>query len=546
MLGGLMAGVLVVLPLWAGPAPAATSSRTSPTSRPVTAARSRSTSPPARASDTRPRGAATDRDTTGSAAASVGSGGAQSIDGFGASGAWWPTDVSHFSTAAQRKLAALLFSRTGLELSQYRYNIGGGGVGVKDRYKAPPTVLTASGAYDWGADPAGLAFLKLAAQYHVPQLIGFVNSAPPAFTTNHQSCGGRLDPSKIGAFAVYLAAVVDHLRAAEHIDLSYVSPMNEPDASQAACYQEGMVVPVDERAPLVNALAADLDAGSAHVGVIADESSLVSQLLHEAPAWLAQARKSVAVVAHHGYDYPGAATLAQVTKLPVKHWTTEICCFNGRGFGWQYDPTMVNGLWLADTIWADLVEARDSAFDWWVAASPNLGCDPMQVAGCQNQVNPGGRNDGLVYFDPYWNLDSNQTFYLTKRYWVMAAFSRFVRPGSVLHPVTGLPDGLRGVAFEAHTGWVVEIINGNPDRAYALHLHLPYQAGQAPHAYLTDATHDLAATAVRGTSLDPWMRSPEQSLTTLVYGPTASRVQRTKTRTAQAGPSSRSRNRAST
>jgi len=535
LLGGVMAGVLVVLPLWTGRALAASSSHTTPTSsHPTPTSRSTTTSP-AKARAVRPRAAATDRDTTGSATASVGSDGAQSIDGFGASGAWWPTDISHFSATAQRQLADLLFSRAGLELSQYRYNIGGGGAGVTNPYKAPPTVLAASGAYDWNADRAGMAFLRLAAAYHVPQLIGFVNSAPPAFTTNQHSCGGKLDPGKINAFAAYLAAVVNHLRTADHIDLSYVSPMNEPDAPQAKCHQEGMVVPVHERAALVNALAADLSAASAHVGVIADESSLVRQLLHETPAWLAHAGKSVAVIAHHGYDYPGAATLDQVAKLPLKHWTTEICCFNGRGFGWQYDPTMANGLWLADTIWADLVEAKDSAFDWWVAASPNLGCDPVQVAGCQNQVNPGGRNDGLVYFDPYWNLDANQTFYLTKRYWVMAAFSRFVRPGSVLHVVTGLPEGLKGVAFEARTGWVVEIINENSDRSYAVHVKLPYQAGQAPHAYVTDATHDLAATTVSGANLDPLVHSPERSMTTLVYGPAASRVRHTTTRTVKRG-----------
>ncbi|MHB1923934.1 MAG: glycoside hydrolase [Acidimicrobiales bacterium] len=539
-----MAGILAILPIWAGPAlgagtrsaPAPTRARATTTDRDTAGT----------AATRKTAGSAADRDKVGFATGVVGSEGAQSIDGFGASGAWWPTDVSHFSIAAQRQLADLLFSRTGLELSQYRYNIGGGGVGVTNPYKAPPTVLTASGAYDWNADPAGMAFLKLAADYHVPELIGFVNSAPPAFTTNHKSCGGTLDPTQIDAFAAYLTAVVVHLHKADHIDLSYVSPMNEPVTSQARCHQEGMIVPVAERAPLVNDLAADLAAGSTHTQVIADESSLVRQLLAQIPGWLAQARSSVAVIAHHGYDYPDAATLEQVADLPLKHWTTEICCFNGRGFGWQYDPTMTNGLWLADTIWADLVEAQDSAFDWWVAASPNLGCDPDQVAGCQNQVNPGGRNDGLIYFDPYWKLDGNQTFYLTKRYWVMAAFSRYVRPGSVLHLVGGLPDGLKGVAFEARTGWVVELINDNADRAYSVHVQLPYPAGQAPHAYLTDAHHDLATTTLGGTNLDPVVQCPNQSLTTLVYGPAVARDLRTRTRPAQAGVSSRSRNRPST
>src|SRR5262249_51373612 len=54
---------------------------------------------------------------------------AQTVSGFGASGAWWVNDLNHFSAANQAKVASLLFTTAGLDLSQYRYNIGGGGVG---------------------------------------------------------------------------------------------------------------------------------------------------------------------------------------------------------------------------------------------------------------------------------------------------------------------------------------------------------------------------------------------------------------------------------
>ena len=61
---------------------------------------------------------------------------AQTMDGFGASGAWWPSDLEHFPPAVQERVADLLFSRTGIGLSSYRYNIGGGGVGVTDPTRA--------------------------------------------------------------------------------------------------------------------------------------------------------------------------------------------------------------------------------------------------------------------------------------------------------------------------------------------------------------------------------------------------------------------------
>jgi len=219
-----------------------------------------------------------------------------------------------------------------------------------------------------------------------------------------------------------------------------------------------------------------------------------------------------------------------VASLPGRHWNTEICCFNGRGFGWQYDPTMTSGLWLADTIWSDLSLAGDSAFDWWVAASPNLGCDPMQVSGCQDQVNPEGRNDGLVYFDPYWNLDGNQAFYLAKRYWVMAAFSRYVRPGAVLHAVSGLPVGLRAVAFQRGSEWVVEVINDRGSKDVDFHLHLPGSSDKGISAVVTDASRNLAPLPLGGTTADPLVTAPPASLTTIIYATGAARSHRSRTR----------------
>ena len=119
------------------------------------------------------------------AGAAVSGDSGQRIQGFGASGAWWPNDLQHFSPAGQEHVASLLFDPSGLGLSQYRYNIGGGGVGVTTPEKLAPTFLTGFGSYDWSADPGGTGFLMMAAQHGVRTLIGFVNSAPVAWTTDH-------------------------------------------------------------------------------------------------------------------------------------------------------------------------------------------------------------------------------------------------------------------------------------------------------------------------------------------------------------------------
>ena len=167
----------------------------------------------------------------------------QVMNGFGASGAWWPNDLGNFGSAVQEQVASMLFSPSGIGLSAYRYNVGGGGVGVTNPSRAPQTFLVGSGQYDWSRDPGGQRFLALAAQSGVPNLVGFANSAPVSWTTNGQNCGGNLVPGAEAAYAAYLADVVTHFHDSLGIRLAYLSPMNEPDYGFGNGKQEGMIVP---------------------------------------------------------------------------------------------------------------------------------------------------------------------------------------------------------------------------------------------------------------------------------------------------------------
>jgi O-glycosyl hydrolase len=130
-------------------------------------------------------------------------------------------------------------------------------------------------------------FLHMAAERGVPILIGFANSAPSVWTTTGGSCGGSLAPGAEGPFAQYLVDVVSHFRDAEGIPLSYLSPMNEPDHRFEGCGQEGMSVPVDQRATLVQAVGRELAVRIPDCQVIADESSRTGEhFMREAARWL--------------------------------------------------------------------------------------------------------------------------------------------------------------------------------------------------------------------------------------------------------------------
>ncbi len=455
---------------------------------------------------------------------------AQVMQGFGASGAWWPNDLQHFPAGVQKQVGDLLFSDKGLELSGYRYNIGGGGAGVSYPTHVAETFLVRPGVYDWSRDPGGVHFLDLARDHDVPVLTGFVNSAPSEWTTDALNCAGRLAPGSEGQYAKYLADVVRHLRVSDGITLSYVSPMNEPDSSFSHCKQEGMAVPPAQRADVVSALGSALAVEAPWARVIADESSKAFlQFLPEAHLWLSSpaASKSVAVLGHHTYDYPSDAMLSAVALVGLRYgkptWTTEICCYDGSDFGSRYDPTMSSGMWLADSIWQDLSVTGDSAFYWWTALSKRIGCDPSVASACAGQKNATGWNDGLLYYDPNYARDKNFDIYATKRFWVMANFSRFVRPSATRHAVAFQPPHVRLLAFKNGAGWTVVAVDQAPPTNSNADVRIAFPEGSrsltAEGAFRTSASLNLGRVplptedhGVFATNLEP------QSVTTYVFG----------------------------
>ncbi|WP_416967842.1 glycoside hydrolase [Streptomyces sp. 4F14] len=407
---------------------------------------------------------------------------AQTIDNIGASGAWWVNDLQHFDPRVQARVAQLLFSKQGLDLSSYRYNIGGGGTAVTTPSRAPQDFLKPDGTYDWSRDKGGRTFLRYAAKYGVEDLIAFVNSAPAAWKTNSQSCGGYLKEENTADFAKYVADVTDHFaRLGQRFD--HISPFNEPTNSFDSCGQEGMLVPVSQRDDIVRALGAEQRARGQRTGIIADESSSTTGFNSEVPQWISQpgTAQYVSKLAHHTYNNPGDDQRAKVYEtsksVGKESWSTEICCFGQGGTGWakEYDPTIEGGLNLSRIIYKDFAVAHDSAFQWWVALSEMIGSDPYAKNG-------DGWNDGLIYYDPNYATNGNQTLYFTKRYYVLGQYSKFVKPGSVAHNVTGMPSGVEATAYDRGGQWVVVVNNHNAAETAVdvrFHSRTPVRAREA-------------------------------------------------------------------
>lgn len=442
---------------------------------------------------------------------------AQTIDNIGASGAWWVNDLKNFDPKVQARVSKLLFSKDGLALSSYRYNIGGGGTGVTYAPRAPEDFLKDDGSYDWSKDKAGRTFLYAAARYGVKDLIAFVNSAPAQWKTNAKSCGGYLKTENTQDFADYVADVTAHF-AKQGVKFDYISPFNEPTNSFDSCGQEGMLVPVDQRDDIVRALGAEQQARKQKTGIIADESSSTVSFNTEVPQWISQpdTAQYVDKLAHHTYNNPGddqRAKIYETSKSVGKQsWSTEICCFGNGGTGWaqEYDPTIDGGLNLSRIIYKDFATAHDSAFQWWVALSEQIGSDPLAKNG-------EGWNDGLIYYDPNYATNGNQTLYFTKRYYALGQYSKFVRPGAVAHNVTGVPDGVEVSTYDDHGKWVVVVNNHNTtDTAVNLHFNskAPVRASKAVRTSATESWANVAKPSVKGGTASVTL--PARSITTYV------------------------------
>jgi O-glycosyl hydrolase len=296
-----------------------------------------------------------------------------------------------------------------------------------------------------------------------------------------------------------------------------------------------MFVPIWQRVPILDATADALAQRAPYARVIGDESGhLTNQFLTAVPKWLnSDTATRLGALVHHGYDYPNSSTLQKAAAIAAKYkmslWMSEVCCYDGRGFGPRYDPTMRSGMWLAQTIYQDLTYAKDAAFTWWTALSPEIGCDPRK-GGCATSPNSSGWDDGLLYYDRSFRSSGNYGIYATKRFWVLGNFSRYVRPGAVFHAVTGLPWWLRAMAFQnADGGWSVIVINsGDPgSRSSTQRFELPggsTSSLDSVRAYETSggrSLQEVAPPAVDRPQDAITATTPPQSVTTITLDSTS-------------------------
>ncbi|QRW05986.1 glycoside hydrolase family 30 protein [Ceratobasidium sp. AG-Ba] len=458
---------------------------------------------------------------------------AQTFAGIGGSGAWWPHDLYQFPDSVRRNLSNLLFSQEGLGLSSYRYNLGGGGLGVSNPVRAPETFYVSKGVYNWSADAQGIYFLKAAAERKVPQLTVFVNSGPRDFTTNGLSCGGLFKNGTEAGYGQYIADTLDHIIHNMNIPVSYLSPFNEPDNSfgPAPCGQEGMQTDPNQRAAVIEGIYAKLAAKGLQntVGIMADESSSLDRAQSEYPTWLSKVIDKIAVLCHHTYDFPTDARYQNYVNYaksiaPTKlTWMSEVCCTmgeaDGSGRGWSggYDPTIRGGLHFATLMMQSFIVAGEAHYDFWTLVSNAIGCSPLSNPTCPYSINTDGWQDGLIYYDPDYATNKNYRLYVTKHYWTMKHFGNFLKPGSVRHVVNNTTTAI--LAVESKTTFALIAINayGNPTTIPVSFQNTALSL-KPTGVYRTSASEDFASVGLPSYTNGAWqLNLAPTSLTSWVF-----------------------------
>lgn len=421
----------------------------------------------------------------------------QTIESFGASGAWWSQDVGGWTSLTKEgveireKIAELFFDpEKGIGLSAYRYNIGAGSVGsgsdsgITDPWRRAESFETDAGVYDWTKDENAIWFLTKAKDMGVSELVFFCNSPPVRLTKNGRAYGDVSDNSPTSnlseenyeAFANYVLDITEHF-ISEGYPIKYVSPVNEPQWEWTGG-QEGCHYEPDELVKFLNVFLDAMEARNIE-GLELSAPELgewgnTSYPYYEAilkDERLSGYLKSLDV---HSYWSDTSA------KVSFQKWITEKAAkeFSLKTSEWcemqnGMDLSMDSALNLASEINTDLTRLNVTSWQYWIAAS------------CYSY------RDGLIYVNT-----PGQGMTIAKRLWAMGNFSRFIRPGYMRIECSSDSSDVELSAYKGKTedenGKIVLVLINKNNMEYKISTQ--DFGNRAGSVYVTDDKHEIEKT----------------------------------------------------
>ena len=438
------------------------------------------------------------------------------FEGWGTALAWFANVTGGWPDADRDRLADLLYGRTGLGWTIARYNIGGGaspgakpmsqtganmpgfwrepnGLSGRDWWRPAEVRM-----WDWARDANQRWWLDAVKQRVAhPIFEAFSNSPPWFMTVSGEVSGARratednLRPGFERPFADYLTEVVAELENRQHVHFRTLSPVNEPDTDYwfAGNRQEGAHWSPARQAQMIEATAASIKARGLDTVVAAPDETSSQLFLHDWSAYPLAARARIGQLNVHSYGTVHQSALRDVAHAArIRLWMSE------NDHPMPGDPEdfegMTSPLAFAEHVILDLKHLQPAAWVFWQAVE--------NISATNNSL---GSNWGLIKTDLRAPANGPHPIHLTRKYWAMAQFSRYIRPGYRLVPVDDIDTA--GALSPDGRALVLVHVNGG---LLARHLSVPN--GWTAQMVLTDATHN--ATCIAGTTVPP------QSIATLV------------------------------
>ena len=398
----------------------------------------------------------------------------QTMQGFGASGAWWAQEVGGWvqldeasGKPVRERISELLHSKeNGIGLSIYRYNIGGGSAnsGKGDFWnplRRAECFEVSAGEYDWSRDVNAVYMMRQAVKDGADELILFVNSPPERLTINgkahlDKNFRPNLKKKNCPDFARYVMDIAEHF-VKEGLPVKYISPVNEPQwkwtGGQEGCHYRPWGVHWAMRA-----VADELEKRPAlkNVKLSGPENGDIRFFNKIYIRWILNDK-----VIRRNMDSIDVHSYFSNVKIPIiKGWLNERTGFLRRFNKWMAkkhpdipvkmsewthmkggrDKGMDSALKMAKIMFEDISIMNAASWQHWIAVS--------EVDFC----------DGLIYI----NLDS-KTFEMTKRYYATGNLSLFVERGARRIEISCDNKDLQLLAFEKNGKTTVIAVNPTQD-----------------------------------------------------------------------------------
>ncbi|MFE2523230.1 glycoside hydrolase [Streptomyces sp. NPDC059382] len=428
----------------------------------------------------------------------------QPFEGWGTSLAWFAHVTGGWPDAQRNRLADALYSADGLGFTVARYNIGGGdgpetepymraGAAVPGHWKRPgpetPDWWNPEDPEHWDpyADGNQRWWLKAAKSRGADTFEAFSNS-PPYFMTRSGLVSGATNPAddnlrsdQYERFAAYLAGALRRVQSATGVTFDSVSPVNEPgtDYWRAGGHQEGSHWTPASQAHMITALRTELERTGLRTPVAAMDETNPDMFRADWDHYGASARAAIGRLNTHTYGTRGRSGPRDIAKgAHTPLWMSEV---DLGGTVPQSFTDMRPALDLADRITDDLTQLEPRAWVLWQAVEDYENMSPAHE----------NSNWGLIQTDFTPADAAREPLRKNKKYWAMAQYSRFIRPGARVI-TTDDTDTLAAIRPGGQGAVVVHTNATGSPRTVTLDLSGFRTVSPSPvQRYTTDATRNV-------------------------------------------------------